>query len=44
MARPGRGRGAYAITMDDDLRNCAKEVHRLFEHGRDGNYNLSLHL
>jgi undecaprenyl-phosphate 4-deoxy-4-formamido-L-arabinose transferase len=32
-------RGAYTITMDDDLQNPPAEVTRLFEHARDGNYD-----
>ena len=34
-----RARGAYAITMDDDLQNPPAEVKRLFEHARDGDYD-----
>jgi undecaprenyl-phosphate 4-deoxy-4-formamido-L-arabinose transferase len=33
-------RGAYAITMDDDLQNPPEEVLRLFLHCRDGNYDV----
>jgi len=33
-------RGAYAITMDDDLQNPPGEVLRLFLHCRDGNYDV----
>ncbi len=39
MAGLARARGAYAITMDDDLQNPPEEVRRLFEHARDGNYD-----
>lgn len=39
MAGLGRARGAYAITMDDDLQNPPGEVKRLFEHARDGSYD-----
>ena len=39
MAGLSRARGAYAITMDDDLQNPPAEVTRLFEHARDGNYD-----
>src|SRR3984893_14074713 len=39
MAGLARARGAYAITMDDDLQNPPAEVTRLFEHARDGNYD-----
>jgi len=33
-------RGAFAITMDDDLQNPPEEVLRLFLHCRDGNYDV----
>src|SRR5262245_5677805 len=39
MAGLARARGAYAITMDDDLQNPPSEVKRLFEHARAGNYD-----
>ena len=39
MAGLGRARGAYAITMDDDLQNPPDEVRRLFEYSRDGGYD-----
>ncbi|MBV8192026.1 MAG: glycosyltransferase family 2 protein [Alphaproteobacteria bacterium] len=39
MAGLARARGAYAITMDDDLQNPPEEVVRLFEHARDGRYD-----
>lgn len=39
MAGLARARGAYAITMDDDLQNPPNEVRRLFEHARDGDYD-----
>ena len=39
MAGLARARGAYAITMDDDLQNPPGEVKRLFEHARDGDYD-----
>jgi len=32
-------RGAFVITMDDDLQNPPEEVKRLFEHARDGGYD-----
>src|SRR5882757_3775873 len=40
MAGLARARGAYAITMDDDLQNPPGEVKRLFEHAREGNYDV----
>lgn len=39
MAGLSRARGAYAITMDDDLQNPPEEVRRLFEYARDGKYD-----
>jgi len=39
MAGLARARGAYAITMDDDLQNPPGEVKRLFEHARNGDYD-----
>lgn len=39
MAGLSRARGAYTITMDDDLQNPPGEVKRLFEHARDGRYD-----
>jgi len=39
MAGLSRARGAYAITMDDDLQNPPEEVRRLLEHARDGGYD-----
>jgi undecaprenyl-phosphate 4-deoxy-4-formamido-L-arabinose transferase len=39
MAGLSRARGAYAITMDDDLQNPPGEVKRLFEYARDGRYD-----
>jgi undecaprenyl-phosphate 4-deoxy-4-formamido-L-arabinose transferase len=39
MAGLARARGAYTITMDDDLQNPPEEVKRLFEHARDGDYD-----
>jgi len=33
-------RGAYAITMDDDLQNPPEEVVRLFDHARLGNWDV----
>ena len=33
-------RGAYAITMDDDLQNPPEEVIRLFDHARNGNWDV----
>ena len=35
-----RARGAYVITMDDDLQNPPEEVVRLFDHARDGNWDV----
>ena len=40
MAGLARARGAYAITMDDDLQNPPGEVKRLFEYARDGSYDV----
>jgi glycosyltransferase involved in cell wall biosynthesis len=39
MAGLSRARGAFVITMDDDLQNPPEEVKRLFEHTRDGGYD-----
>ncbi|MFO1085441.1 MAG: glycosyltransferase family 2 protein [Reyranellaceae bacterium] len=39
MAGLARARGAFVITMDDDLQNPPAEVKRLFEHARDGDYD-----
>jgi undecaprenyl-phosphate 4-deoxy-4-formamido-L-arabinose transferase len=39
MAGLARARGAFAITMDDDLQNPPSEVKRLFEYARDGDYD-----
>lgn len=33
-------RGAYAITMDDDLQNPPEEVIRLYDHARLGNWDV----
>jgi glycosyltransferase involved in cell wall biosynthesis len=33
-------RGAYVITMDDDLQNPPEEVIRLFDHARGGNWDV----
>ena len=33
-------RGAYAITMDDDLQNPPEEVVRLYDHARLGNWDV----
>jgi glycosyltransferase involved in cell wall biosynthesis len=33
-------RGAYVITMDDDLQNPPEEVIRLFDHARAGNWDV----
>jgi undecaprenyl-phosphate 4-deoxy-4-formamido-L-arabinose transferase len=40
MAGLAQARGAYAITMDDDLQNPPEEVKRLFEHTRDGGFDV----
>jgi undecaprenyl-phosphate 4-deoxy-4-formamido-L-arabinose transferase len=40
MAGLSRARGAYAITMDDDLQNPPSEVKRLYEYARDGGYDV----
>jgi undecaprenyl-phosphate 4-deoxy-4-formamido-L-arabinose transferase len=40
MAALARARGAYAITMDDDLQNPPGEVRRLHEFARDGGYDV----
>ena len=39
MAGLARARGAFAITMDDDLQNPPGEVKRLYEYARDGDYD-----
>jgi len=39
MAGLSRARGAYAITMDDDLQNPPSEVKRLYEYARQGGYD-----
>jgi glycosyltransferase involved in cell wall biosynthesis len=33
-------RGAYVISMDDDLQNPPEEVVRLFDHARNGNWDV----
>lgn len=33
-------RGAYVITMDDDLQNPPEEVIRLYDHARQGNWDV----
>ena len=33
-------RGAYVITMDDDLQNPPEEVVRLYDHARQGNWDV----
>ncbi len=33
-------RGAYTITMDDDLQNPPEEVIRLYDHARQGNWDV----
>jgi glycosyltransferase involved in cell wall biosynthesis len=40
MAGLARARGAYTITMDDDLQNPPAEVKRLYEYARDGGYDV----
>src|SRR3954468_11745386 len=40
MAGLARARGAFAITMDDDLQNPPSEVKRLYEYARDGGYDV----
>lgn len=40
MAGLAAARGAFAITMDDDLQNPPGEVRRLFEYTRDGGYDI----
>src|SRR3954468_19114737 len=40
MAGLARARGAYAITMDDDLQNPPGEVKRLYEYAREGGYDV----
>jgi len=40
MAGLSRARGAFAITMDDDLQNPPGEVKRLYEYARDGDYDV----
>src|SRR5882672_9372570 len=40
MAGLARARGSYVITMDDDLQNPPSEVKRLFEHARNGGYDV----
>ena len=39
MAGLSRARGAFVITMDDDLQNPPEEVKRLHEYARDGGYD-----
>src|SRR5215467_4509363 len=39
MAGLARARGAYTITMDDDLQNPPGEVKRLFEHACQGGFD-----
>jgi len=39
MAGLARARGAFSITMDDDLQNPPGEVKRLFEYARDHDYD-----
>src|SRR4051812_32967984 len=41
MAGLARARGAYTITMDDDLQNPPGEVKRLYEYTRDGGYDVA---
>jgi undecaprenyl-phosphate 4-deoxy-4-formamido-L-arabinose transferase len=40
MAGLSRATGGYIVTMDDDLQNPPAEVKRLFEHARDGGYDV----
>lgn len=40
MAGLSQARGGYIITMDDDLQNPPEEVIRLFEHARDGGFDI----
>jgi glycosyltransferase involved in cell wall biosynthesis len=40
MAGLRQARGDYIITMDDDLQNPISEVVRLFEHARDGSWDV----
>ncbi len=40
MAGLTQARGAFIITMDDDLQNPPEEVSRLFRHARDGNFDV----
>jgi glycosyltransferase involved in cell wall biosynthesis len=40
MAGLAAARGAFAITMDDDLQNPPGEVKRLLEYARDGDYDV----
>jgi undecaprenyl-phosphate 4-deoxy-4-formamido-L-arabinose transferase len=40
MAGLAHARGSYVITMDDDLQNPPEEVVRLFEHTRDGDFDV----
>ena len=40
MAGLNHARGAYIITMDDDLQNSAEDVVPLWRHARDNNYDV----
>ena len=40
MCGLAHARGDYVITMDDDLQNPPEEVVRLFEHTRDGGFDV----
>jgi undecaprenyl-phosphate 4-deoxy-4-formamido-L-arabinose transferase len=40
IAGLNQARGQFIITMDDDLQNPPEEVARLFEHTRDGGYDV----
>ena len=40
MTGLARARGAYAITMDDDLQNPPEEVIKLYDHARRGGFDV----
>ncbi|TNF33229.1 MAG: glycosyltransferase [Gammaproteobacteria bacterium] len=40
MAGLSQARGKYIITMDDDLQNPPEEITKLWQHARDGNFDV----